>query len=77
MSNRPAERLDRREFMIASIATAGASAALAVAAEMRRFVPVELAPYSGVLAYLQRIGGRKAYRRAMEKGDPGFPPMLA
>jgi hypothetical protein len=32
MSNRPEERLDRRDFMIASIATAGASAALAVAA---------------------------------------------
>ena len=31
MSNRPEERLDRRDFMIASIATAGASAALAVA----------------------------------------------
>ena len=30
MSNRPEERLDRRNFMIASIATAGASAALAV-----------------------------------------------
>ena len=33
MSNRPEERLDRRDFMIASIATAGASAALAVAAQ--------------------------------------------
>ena len=32
MSNRPEERLDRRDFMIASIATAGASAALAIAA---------------------------------------------
>src|SRR6516165_10208847 len=30
MSNRPEERLDRRDFMIASITTAGASAALAV-----------------------------------------------
>jgi uncharacterized protein len=30
MSNRPEERLDRRNFVIASIATAGASAALAV-----------------------------------------------
>ena len=29
MSNRPEERLDRRDFMIASIATVGASAALA------------------------------------------------
>ena len=32
MSDRPEERLDRRDFMIASIATAGASAALAVTA---------------------------------------------
>src|ERR1700754_1286893 len=32
MSNKPEERLDRRDFMIASIATAGASAALAVTA---------------------------------------------
>ena len=32
MSNKSEEHLDRRDFMIASIATAGASAALAVAA---------------------------------------------
>ena len=27
-------------------------------------------------AYLQRIGQREAYRRAMEKAEPGFPPKL-
>jgi hypothetical protein len=32
MSNRPEGQVDRRDFMIASIATAGASAALAVTA---------------------------------------------
>jgi nitrous oxide reductase len=32
MPSEPEERLDRRDFMIASIATAGASAALAVTA---------------------------------------------
>jgi uncharacterized protein len=32
MSNRPEQRLDRRDFMIASVTTAGASAALAIAA---------------------------------------------
>jgi hypothetical protein len=32
MSDRPQEGLDRRDFLIASIATAGASAALAVSA---------------------------------------------
>jgi len=43
---------------------------------MRSFVPVELARYPAILAYLQQIGSREGYRRAMEKGDPGFPPML-
>ncbi|WP_454887586.1 glutathione S-transferase family protein [Sphingomonas oryzagri] len=37
---------------------------------MRLFVPVDLAPYPHILAYLQRIGGRAAFRRAMTKGDP-------
>ena len=27
-------------------------------------------------AYLQRIGARDAYRRAMAKAEPGFPPKL-
>jgi glutathione S-transferase len=44
---------------------------------MRVFAPRDLAPYPSIRAYLQRIGERPAYRRAMEKGDPGFPPMLA
>jgi glutathione S-transferase len=43
---------------------------------MRSFVPVKLEPYPAILAYLQRIGSREGYRRAMEKGDPGFTPML-
>jgi hypothetical protein len=24
----------------------------------------------------ERVGSREGYRRAMEKGDPGVPPML-
>jgi glutathione S-transferase len=44
---------------------------------MRLFLPLDLAPYPAILAYLQRIGARPAYRRAMEKGDPGFAPMLS
>jgi glutathione S-transferase len=43
---------------------------------MRLFQPVELPPYPNILAYLQRIGGRPAYRRAMSKADPGLTPML-
>ena len=43
---------------------------------MRLFQPIDLAPYPNIRAYLQRIGNRPAYRRAMAKGDPGFEPML-
>lgn len=39
---------------------------------MRAFVPRDLAPYPNIRAYLQRIGERPAFRRAMEKADPGF-----
>jgi glutathione S-transferase len=43
---------------------------------MREFMPVDLTPYPNILAYLQRVGQRPAYRTAMAKGDPGFEPML-
>ena len=43
---------------------------------MRLFLPLDLAPYPAILAYLQRIGGRDAYRRAMRKGDPDMTPLL-
>ena len=41
---------------------------------MRLFHPIDLAPYPNVLAYLQRVGGRPAYQRAMAKGDPDLTP---
>lgn len=37
---------------------------------MREFHPVDLAPYTNLRAYLERIAERPAYRRAREKGDP-------
>ena len=43
---------------------------------MRLFLPFDLAPYPAILAYLQRIGGRDAYQRAMRKGDPDMVPLL-
>ena len=44
---------------------------------MRLFQPVDLAPYPNICAYLQRIGERPAYRRAMAIGDPDLTPMLS
>lgn len=40
---------------------------------MRVFAPKDLTPFPNILAYLQRIGSRPAYIRAMEKADPGLP----
>jgi len=44
---------------------------------MRKFLPLDLTPYPNTLAYLQRIGQREAYQRAMKKGDPELTPVLS
>jgi glutathione S-transferase len=43
---------------------------------MRAFAPHDLTPHPNIRAYLQRIGERPAYRRAMAKGDAKMTPML-
>lgn len=44
---------------------------------MRLYQPVDLAPYPHILGYLQRIGARPAYRRAMAAADPDLAPLLS
>jgi glutathione S-transferase len=44
---------------------------------MRLFYPYDLKPYPSILRYLQRIGSRPAYQRAMAKGDPDMAPLLS
>jgi glutathione S-transferase len=39
---------------------------------MRLFAPRDLSSYPHVAAYLQRIGAREGFQRAMAKADPGF-----
>ncbi|KAL9085265.1 MAG: hypothetical protein Q9165_007699 [Trypethelium subeluteriae] len=43
---------------------------------MRLFFSLDLTGRDGILGWLQRVGERPAYRAAMEKGDPGFAPVL-
>jgi glutathione S-transferase len=43
---------------------------------MRYFQPYDLKRCPNIIAYLARIGARPAYRRAMEKGDPGMALLL-
>jgi len=42
----------------------------------RAFRGTKLEGYPNILAYLQRIGERPAYQRAMAKAEPGMAPML-
>lgn len=43
---------------------------------MRAFAARDLSAYPNLLAYLKRIGERRAYQRAMKLGDPGMTPLL-
>jgi glutathione S-transferase len=43
---------------------------------MRYFQPYDLGRCPNIVKYLARIGARPAYRRAMEKGDPGMTLLL-
>ena len=65
-----AEHLAGREFTAADIMNVFSLTT------MRSFSPVDFAPYFNIRAYLQRIAARGAYRRAMEKGDPGMALLL-
>jgi glutathione S-transferase len=42
----------------------------------RQFTGAPLGDYPAIKAYLQRIGERPAYQRAMAKAEPGMPPNL-
>lgn len=44
---------------------------------MRYFQPYDLSRHPNIRKYLVRLGARPAYRRAMEKGDPGMPLLLS
>jgi glutathione S-transferase len=44
---------------------------------MRYFLPYDLRRCPNIILYLGRIAERPAYRRAMEKGDPGMALLLS
>ena len=69
-------RLGKAEYLAGQEFTAADIMTVFSLTTMRVFIPVELAPYPNILAYLQRVGARPAYQRAMAKGDPGMAPML-
>ncbi len=69
-------RLARNEYLAGPAFTAADIMSVFSLTTMRLFLPVDLQPYPNILAYLQRIGARPAYARAMAKGDPDLTPLL-
>src|SRR5262249_2482735 len=67
---REAEHLAANEFTAADIMTGS------WLTTMRYFQPYDLSRCPNVQNYLARIAARPAYRRAMEKGDPGMELLL-
>jgi glutathione S-transferase len=70
------KRLGEAPYLAGNAFTAADIMSVFSLTTMRHFQPVDLAPYPHIRAYLQRIGERPAYRRAMAKGDPDLKPML-
>jgi glutathione S-transferase len=70
------ERLGESSYLAGDTFTAADIMSVFSLTTMRLFQPLDLRPYPAILAYLQRIGARPAYRRAMAKGDPDLTPML-
>jgi glutathione S-transferase len=69
-------RLGEADYLAGSELTAADIMIVFSLTTMRSFTPYDLKPYANILAYLRRIGTREAYRRAMQKGDPGMPLLL-
>jgi glutathione S-transferase len=44
---------------------------------LRLFGAFSLEKYPNIVKYLERISQREAYKRAMEKGDPGLEPVIS
>ena len=69
-------RLSKVDYLAGSEFTVADIMTVFTLTTMRYFMPLDLAPYPAILAYLQRIGARPAYQQAMAKGDPGMALLL-
>jgi glutathione S-transferase len=70
------DRLGKADYLAGAEFTAADIIMFFPLTTMRAFTPRDISAYPNIRAYLQRIGSRPAYRRAMEKGDPQMAPML-
>jgi glutathione S-transferase len=69
-------RLQHSAFVAGDALTAADIMLVFTLTTMRYFIPFDLSGFPAILAYLQRIAERPAYRAAMAKGDPGMALLL-
>ena len=65
-------RVAENRYLVGDDFTAADIMTLFPLTTMRLFAPRDLSSYPHVAAYLQRIGAREGFQRAMAKADPGF-----
>jgi glutathione S-transferase len=70
-------RLRDAEYLAGSTFTTADIMTVFSLTTMRYFQPYDLSRCPNVVRYLGRISARPAYRRAMEKGDPGMALLLS
>lgn len=69
-------RLARVPYLAGETFTAADIMAAVTLGTMRAHFAVDLSPFAGLRAWLHRNAARPAYRRALERGDSGFEPLL-
>lgn len=70
------ERLKDNEWLAGKQFSAADIMAVFPLTTMRYFHPYSLGEYENILRYLERVGGREAYQKAMKKGDPDMQLVL-
>ena len=70
------DRVKDNEWLAGEVFTAAEVMSVYSLTTARLFMGFSLEPYPNILKWLSRVGERPAYRRAMQKGDPGFEPLL-
>jgi len=71
------ERVRDAEYLAGSSFTTADIMTLFTLTTMRYFQPYDLQRCPNVVKYIGRVSARPAYRRAMEKGDPGMALLLS
>lgn len=71
------EQLGKYPFLAGEEFTAADCVSVFSLTTLRLFVPYGIEKFPNIVRYLERIGQREGYRRAMEKGDPDMEPILS